>query len=181
MVKGPTFWTRKSKDRALILYNFELKNLKVFLDCEETTRVMTRYHPSWSHPWSHSREWPTRSRRRWRLAPPVLTSCALLDWLALGMKTNRNWNRPYVLCLAGLARARDENQPELEQTGTGHLSTVSVFYSGNWERERNSWKWDIRVIETDENQKIYRNILLFNYHSTCMNITLYTLLRKLFF
>jgi len=23
---------------------------------------------------------------------------------------------PYVLCLAGLARARDENQPELEQT-----------------------------------------------------------------
>ena len=47
---------------------------------------------------------------------------------------------PYVLCLAGLARARDENQPELEQTGTGHLSTVSVFYSGNWERERNSWK-----------------------------------------
>ena len=33
---------------------------------------------------------------------------------------------PYVLRLAGLARARDENQPE--QTGTGHLSTVSVFY-----------------------------------------------------
>jgi len=45
VVKGPRFWTRKSKGRALILYNFELNNLRILLDCEETTRDMAHYHP----------------------------------------------------------------------------------------------------------------------------------------
>ena len=45
VVKGPRFWTRKSKGRALILYNFELNNLRVLLDCEETTRDIAHYHP----------------------------------------------------------------------------------------------------------------------------------------
>ena len=32
-------------DQTLILYNFELNNLKVLLSCEETTMIMTHYHP----------------------------------------------------------------------------------------------------------------------------------------
>ena len=64
-------------------------------------------------------------------------------------------------------------------------ASLHVFYNGKRERERNSWerKWkrNMQVTETDGNRKIYRNALLFNHHSPCMNITLYTLLRKLFF
>jgi len=45
VVKGSRFWTRKSKGRALILYNFELNNLKALLGCEETARIMAHYHP----------------------------------------------------------------------------------------------------------------------------------------
>ena len=42
-VKGSKFRTRKFKYRALknwalILYNFDLKNLKILLGCEEVTR-----------------------------------------------------------------------------------------------------------------------------------------------
>jgi len=33
------------KDRALLLFNFDLQNLKVKLDCEVTTRTMFHYHP----------------------------------------------------------------------------------------------------------------------------------------
>ena len=32
-------------NQVLILYNFKLKNLRVLLGCEETTRVMAHYHP----------------------------------------------------------------------------------------------------------------------------------------
>ena len=39
------FELEKSKGRALILYNFELKNLKAKLGCEVTTRAMAHYHP----------------------------------------------------------------------------------------------------------------------------------------
>jgi len=44
VVKGLRFWTRKSKGRILILYNFELNNLRVLLSCEEANRSMTHYH-----------------------------------------------------------------------------------------------------------------------------------------
>ena len=37
------------------------------------------------------------------------------------------------------------------------------------------------VMEMGGNKKIYRNALLFNHHSFCMNITLDTPLHKLFF
>ena len=40
------FELEKSKGRALILYNFELKNLRDLLGCEEATRAMAHYHPS---------------------------------------------------------------------------------------------------------------------------------------
>ena len=43
VVKGPRFWSRKSKSRTLSLYKFELKNLKVILGCEEATRAMVYY------------------------------------------------------------------------------------------------------------------------------------------
>jgi hypothetical protein len=62
---------------------------------------------------------------------------------------------------------------------------VSVFYYGKRERERNSQvreqKRDITVTKTGGNRKIYRNALLFNHHSFCMNITQDTPLCKLFF
>ena len=49
-VKNLKFWTKNSKsqilkDCALILYKFELKILKILMDCEKTTRVMAHYHP----------------------------------------------------------------------------------------------------------------------------------------
>ena len=63
--------------------------------------------------------------------------------------------------------------------------SVSVFYYGKRERERNSQvrerKRDITVTKTGGNRKIYRNALLFNHHSFCMNITQDTSLHKLFF
>ena len=71
--------------------------------------------------------------------------------------------------------------------GRENSSTISVFvfYYGKRERERNSrvreWKWDITVMETGGNRKIYLNALLFNHHSLYMNITLDTPLPKLFF
>ena len=84
-----------------------------------------------------------------------------LGWLEVGMKTDGNgWEDPSTI-------------------------SVSVFYYGKRERERNSWvrerKRDITVTETDGNRKIYRNALVFNHHSFCMNITLDTPLHKLFF
>ena len=45
VVKGLKFLTKKFKNRVLILYNFELNNLKILLDCEETTRAIAHYHP----------------------------------------------------------------------------------------------------------------------------------------
>ena len=45
VVKGPKFWSRKTKGRALILYNFELKNLRAMLDYEEATRALAHSHP----------------------------------------------------------------------------------------------------------------------------------------
>ena len=57
----------------------------------------------------------------------------------------------------------------LWKTGAGANSRV---------RER---KRDITVMETGRNWKIYRNVLLFNHHSFCINITLDTPLHKLFF
>ena len=71
--------------------------------------------------------------------------------------------------------------------GRENPSTISVsaFYTGKWERERNSRvrerKRDIMVMETGGNRKIYWNVLLFNHHSFCMNITQDTPLHKLFF
>jgi len=69
--------------------------------------------------------------------------------------------------------------------GRENPSTVSVFYYGKRERVRNSWvrerKRNITVTETDGNRKIYRNALLFNHLSFCMNITLDTPIHKLFF
>ena len=63
--------------------------------------------------------------------------------------------------------------------------SVSVFYYGKRERERDSQvreqKQDITVTETGGNRKIYRNVLLFKNHSFCMNITQDTPLHKLFF
>ena len=76
---------------------------------------------------------------------------------------------------------------EWDENGRENLSTifVSVFYYGNQERERNSRirkrKRDIMVMETSGNRKVYRNALLLNYLSLCVNITLDTPLHKLFF
>ena len=39
------FELEKSKGRALMLYNFELKNLRGLLGCKEATRAMAHYHP----------------------------------------------------------------------------------------------------------------------------------------
>ena len=65
------------------------------------------------------------------------------------------------------------------------IISVSVFYYGKRERERNSRvherKQDITVTEIGGNWKIYRNALLFNHHSLSMNITLDTPLHNLFF
>jgi len=63
--------------------------------------------------------------------------------------------------------------------------SVSIFYYRKQEREWNCWvrerKRDITVTETGGNRKIYRNALLINHHSLCMNVTLDTPLHKLFF
>ena len=63
--------------------------------------------------------------------------------------------------------------------------SVSVFYYGKREQEWNSWveerKRGMMVMEMGGNKKIYRNTLLFNHHSLCMNIILDTPLHKLFF
>ena len=63
--------------------------------------------------------------------------------------------------------------------------SVSVFYDGKRERERNSRvrerKRDITVTETGGNRKIYQNPLRFNHHSFCMNITQDTPLHKQIF
>ena len=60
--------------------------------------------------------------------------------------------------------------------GRENFSTIFVFYTGKQERERNSRvqerKRDITDTETGGNRKIYRNVLLFNHHSFCMDITL---------
>ena len=77
----------------------------------------------------------------------------------------------------------------MKTDGNGRMNSstisVSIFYYGKRERERNSrvreWKRDITDTETGGNRKIYRNALLFNHHSFCMNITLDTPLHKLFF
>ena len=62
---------------------------------------------------------------------------------------------------------------------------VFIFYYGKREQERNSQvrerKRDITVTETGGNRKIYRNALLLNHHSFCVNITLDTPIHKLFF
>ena len=50
VVKGPTFRTRKSKSRTLILYNFKLKNLRALLGCKEATRAIAHYHPQTCSP-----------------------------------------------------------------------------------------------------------------------------------
>ena len=65
------------------------------------------------------------------------------------------------------------------------IISVSIYYYGKAERKRNNWKWerkwDISVTEMGGNRKIYRKVLLFNFHSPCMNITLKTFLRSYFF
>ena len=74
----------------------------------------------------------------------------------------------------------DENGRETPST-----ISISIFCYEKQEREQNNREQerrrDIRVTEMGGNRKIYRNALLFNHHSPCMNITLYTLLRKLCF
>ena len=78
---------------------------------------------------------------------------------------------------------RDENG----RNGMENPSTISVsiFYYGKQEQERNSRvgkrKQDITVTEIGGNRKIYWNALLFNHYSLCMNITPDTPLHKLFF
>ena len=102
----------------------------------------------------------------YRITIDVKKKCTkvLLDWaspLKVGMKTDRN--------------------------GWENCSTisVSVFYYGKREQEWNSWveerKRGMMVMEMGGNKKIYRNTLLFNHHSLCMNIILDTPLHKLFF
>jgi len=90
---------------------------------------------------------------------------------------------PHKSFLLYCIRTRDENG----RNGWENLSTVSVsvFYYGKREPEQNrreqERKRDIQVTEMGGNRKVYRNALLFNHHSAWINITLYTLLRKLFF
>ena len=83
-----------------------------------------------------------------------------------------------TVCLVGMKT--DENGRETPST-----ISISIFCYEKQEREQNNREQerrrDRRVTETGENRKIYRNALLFNHHSPCMNITLYTLLRKLCF
>jgi hypothetical protein len=62
--------------------------------------------------------------------------------------------------------------------------SVSIFYYRKREWERKSQererKRDMRVTKMGGNQNINRNALLFNHRSPRMNITLHTLLLKLF-
>ena len=78
---------------------------------------------------------------------------------------------------------RDENGQERVEKPS--IISVFVFYYEKREQERNNkkrkQKRDIHVTKMGRNWKLYCNALLFNHHSPHMNITLYTILCKLFF
>ena len=113
-----------------------------------------------------------------------------IDWL-LVVLYHPSIKGGYMMCTCSSSEWELDSslQVGMKTDGNGreNLSTisVSVFYDGKRERERNSRvrerKRDITVTEMGGNRKIYRNALLFNHHSFCMNITLDTLLHKLFF
>ena len=88
------------------------------------------------------------------------------------------WERPIPSRRLGMKTYRNGRE-------NSSTISVSVFYYGKWERERNNRirerKRNIIVTEMGGNRKIYWNALLFKHHSLCMNITQDTLLHKLFF
>ena len=119
--------------------------------------------------------------------------CLLLVFLRAMMSEGflppETWDPHTIVLLQGGGRWRSPWRLGMKMNGNGRENpatiSVSIFYYGKRERERNSWvreqKRDITVTETDGNRKIYRNALVFNHHSFCMNITLDTPLHKLFF
>ena len=114
----------------------------------------------------------------------------MIDWL-LVVLYHPSIKGGYMMCTCSSSEWELDSslQVGMKTDGNGreNLSTisVSVFYDGKRERERNSRvrerKRDITVTETGGNRKIYRNALLFNHHPLCINITLDTPLHKLFF
>ena len=96
---------------ALILYNFKLKNLKVLLDCEETTRTMAHYHPlfpngqinpsfsfslSIGHPFSKRVKWQVK--KGGELLLPAYHVVCLDGWHWLGLN-EFNHREVYLLAL----------------------------------------------------------------------------------
>jgi len=75
---------------------------------------------------------------------------------------------------------RDENGREWVEKPLNHFRFYILLRETGLRAEKEYTSYGNRQ-EMDGNWKLYQNALLFNRHSPCMNITLHTLLCKLFF